>query len=226
MHWKIDQDTSCAATKYSIPIKHTSPVGPFDGRTFDTRTWNRRVIQPANWNGLLKSDPEQIIRQFRDGRYTQGLAMVASWGTMWRQPDAIWGERTLGVIESTLRDCAESIRTSESIEDSWKTLREELDWTSVLISKTLHFLCLSLGFDNDPPVPIDGAVVRQRVWPAFRDSIPFNERPGNWSGDTFKAYCRYMSAILVWANLRHWSTSEVEQTMCSEFAPEWSRFST
>lgn len=43
------------------------------------------------------------------------------------------------------------LRKSDSIAGSYDMLRAQLLWTSVLISKTLHFLCLSLGFDNDPP---------------------------------------------------------------------------
>ena len=180
-----------------------------------------RVVQPANWHGILRSDPDQIIQQFRSQRYTQALAMVVSWGTMWRHPKAIWGGRKLETIEEVLHDCAQSIRTSESITVSWGMLRVQLGWTSVLISKTLHFLCLSLGFDHDPPVPIDGAVIRQRVWPMFRDPIPVGERPENWEGDSFEAYGRYMTAILVWADLRYWSTPDVERTICAEVQPEW-----
>jgi len=221
MHWNIDRRTLQAATKYPLSIKHSTPVGPFPGRSFNTESWNHRVIQPSTWHGELRSDPDQIIQQFRNERYTQALAMVASWGTMWRRPDAIWGGRNLETIEGALHDCAHSIRSSESITGSWDMLRVQLRWTSVLISKTLHFLCLSLGFEHDPPVPIDGAVIRQRVWPIFRDSIPVRERPGNWEGDTFEAYSRYMTAVLVWANQRHWSTAEVERTICVEVQPGW-----
>ncbi|SRR5713226_8308609 len=223
MHWTLDAATTQAATKYPAPITRTSPVGPFKGRRFNTRDWNHRVVQPASWHGVLQSDPDQIIQQFRNQRYTQGLAMVVSWGTMWRKPDAVWGDRKLETIEDVLRDCAESIRKTESIADSWAVLYGQMLWTSVLISKTLHFLCLSLGFDRDPPVPIDGAVVRQRVWPAFRDSIPFAERPRNWEGDGFEPYSRYMSAILAWANQRHWSTAEMERTLCLEFEEKWNK---
>lgn len=224
MHWQIDDTTSRAATNYPILIKSSSPVGPFKGRNFDTRNWNHRVIQPATWRGVLRSDPDQIIQQFQNQRYTQGLAMVVSWGTMWRQPDAVWGDRKLEIIEAVLHDCAESIRKSESIAVSWNTLRGQLHWTSVLVSKTLYFLCVSLGFGHDPPVPIDGAVIRQRVWPAFRNSIPFAQRPESWDGDTFEAYSRYMTAILVWAGQKQWSTAEVERTISLEFEPGWKKF--
>jgi hypothetical protein len=223
MQWMTDPATTKAAAKYPIHIRRSSPVGPFRGRRFNTNDWNHRVIQPASWSGVLRSDPDQIIQQFQNQRYTQGLAMVVSWGTMWRKPDAVWGDRKIETIDATLHSCAESIRKTESIADSWVVLWRQMMWTSVLISKTLHFLCLSLGFEHDPPVPIDGAVVRQRVWPAFRDPIPFAERPGNWNGDTFEPYSRYMSAILMWANQRQWSTAETERTLCLEFEEDWSK---
>ncbi len=221
MHWNIDARTSLAAAKYPLPIKHATPVPAFDGRTFNTASWNHRVVQPADWRGELRSDPSQIIQQFQNGRYTQGLAMVASWGTMWRQPKSIWEGRKLETIEEALNECERSIRTSESIASSWELLRTGFAWSSVLISKTLHFLCLSLGFDRDPPVPIDGAVVRQNVWPKFRDSVPVLERPANWDGDSFEAYSRYMTAILVWAEQRRWSTCDIERTICAEAQPDW-----
>jgi hypothetical protein len=164
------------------------------------------------------------MRQFKNCKYTQGLAMVVSWGTMWRQPGAIWGDRKLEQIEQFLRLSAESIQTSESIEIAWKALTKDLGWSSVLTSKTLHFICRSLEFEDDPAVPIDGAVIRQKVWPTFRDSIPYYERPESWDGDSFEAYSRYMSAILTWAKMKNWSTSEVERTMSLQFQPDWSRF--
>src|SRR5579862_8060509 len=138
MHWNIDNRTSQAATKYPLAIKHSTLVGLLPGRLFSTESWNHRVLQPTTWHGELRSDPDQIIQQFRNGRYTQALAMVVSWGTMWRRPDAIWEGRKLETIEGALRDCAHSIRSSESITGSWDMLRDQLSWTAVLISKTLH----------------------------------------------------------------------------------------
>lgn len=169
MNWNIDEATALAATRYPLPISRSTPVGPLRGRRFNTQSWNHRVIQPATWHGVVRSDPEEIIRQFQGQHYTQGLAMVTSWGTMWRQPNSIWGGRALSTIEETLHSCTESIQDSNSVSDSWSILRSQLQWSSVLMSKTLHFLCLSLGIDDEPPVPIDGAVIRQRVWPAFRE---------------------------------------------------------
>lgn len=221
MHWKIDRQTVEAATKYPFPIRHPTPVGPFKGRRFVVSNWNHRVLQPADWEGVSRSDPEEIIRQFGKQKYTQALALVVSWGTMWRQPNAVWGDRELGKIDSLLRECSESIRQSESIEESWRELVNHLGWSSVLISKTLHFLCLSLGFKHDPPVPIDGDVIRGKVWPVFIHPVPLKERPKNWTGDSFEAYSRYMSAILTWAEGMEWTTSDVERTISVEVEPSW-----
>ena len=129
---------------------------------------------------------------------------------------------TIEQIDRTLRSCAENIRESHSIADSWRSLtgpgERELGWSAVMTSKTLHFLCRSLGFAHDPPVAIDGAVIRQRVWPAFRNSLPANRRPGDWEGNSCDAYCRYMSAILTWASRRNWTTTQIEVTIFKRFS--------
>jgi hypothetical protein len=77
-----------------------------DSPPWDVAQWNHRVIQPPSWRGILRSDTDEIIRHFQNERYTQALALVVSWGTMWRQPDAVWGWRTLENIEATLKECA------------------------------------------------------------------------------------------------------------------------
>jgi len=75
----------------------------------------------------------------------------------------------------------------------------------------------SLGVHQNPPVAIDNAIIRKRVWPAFIANIPFNQRPGNWEGNTFLAYSRYMTAVIEWANQRHWSTTDLEATIFDEY---------
>jgi len=143
--------------------------------------------------------------------------MVVSWGGMGRQSKNIYGERkieTIWQIERTLQDATESIQASHSIEASWKMLSasEGLGWSAVMASKTLHFLCKSLGFEQNPPVPIDGAVIRNTLWPAFRNSIR-SAQPDDWEGNSFQAYCRYMTAIMTWANQRNWTTTQMETTI-------------
>lgn len=226
MLWGIDEQTAQAAMAYTFPFELDVPARQFGGCQTNAGTWNDRVIQPSAWpDEPLWSSPDQIIKQFTDGHYTQALALVVSWGGMGRRSKSIYGERTRDTIEQidrTLRWCAENIRESQSIADSWKSLTSpgegEFGWSAVMTSKTLHFLCRSLGFAHDPPVAIDGTVIRQRVWPAFRNALPTNQRPGDWEGNSFDAYRGYMSAILTWASRRNWTTTETETTIFKRFS--------
>ena len=85
-----------------------------------------------------------------------------------------------------------------------------------MTSKTLHFLCRALGFQHDVPVPIDNKVILNRVWPRFKNGIPPSQCPQGWKGNTFPAYCRYMTAIIEWANMKGWTTTELEPTIFAE----------
>lgn len=115
---------------------------------------------------------------------------------------------------------------TNSIEDSWDLLTNRLGWTHVITSKTLHFLCRALGFNQDPPVPIDNNVILKYVWPGFRIGIPSGQRPRDWEGNDFAAYCTYMTAIIEWARVRNWTTTEVETTIFVENDPVEEKMST
>lgn len=225
LEWPIDQLTARAATDYPLAIQGNVPASQFGGCRTSSETWNDRVVQPSAWPDTpLWSSPGEIIKQFADERYTQALALVVSWGGMGRRSKDIYGERegqTIEQIDRTLRSCADSIRELKSIAISWRMLTgsepEQLRWSAVITSKTLHFLSRSLGFSQNPPVAIDGLVIREKVWPAFRNSMPVVQRPHNWQGNSFEAYCRYMTAILTWATQRNWTTTEMETTIFDQF---------
>jgi hypothetical protein len=181
-------------------------------------SWDRHVVKPSHWPCCpFRSSPESIMEQFRERRFTQGLALTVSWGRMWRTSQSIWGDRSTGSIESVLADCAGLISVSRSIEDAWAPLTGDapgqLGWSAVIASKTLHFLCRALGFESDPPVALDNAVMRQRVWPTFRSAVPVDMRVGDWKGKSLSAYLRYMTAVRVWAAARGWTTTELETTL-------------
>jgi hypothetical protein len=221
IQWRLDPQTEQAARDYPIVIQANLPKPQFEGYDTNAKTWNDRVTQPAEWpTDQLKSCPNQIITFLKSERYTQGLAMVVSWGGMGRRSKDIYGQprgEKIKKIEQTLRECAERIQLSQSIAEPWMVLTGQLGWSAVLTSKTLHFLCRSLGFEQNPPVAIDNACIREKVWPAFRDGIPDAQRPGNWEGNTFEAYCRYMTAIITWSKLRDWTTTQMEATIFFEF---------
>jgi|SRR5690242_4138607 len=219
--WRMDAPTVHAASTYPLVIKAKVPAFQYPGCGFDPRSWNKYVVQPAAWpRGASTCSPKQIINEFQKRHFTQAVAMVACWGGMQRQAPAIWGSRTaqyLHNIEQTLSNCADSITQSGSIQDAWKKLTGALMWSAVITSKTLHFLARSLGFQQNPPVAIDGARIREKAWPAFRQLIPWNQCPQDWSGDSFEAYCRYTTAIITWSNHRNWTTTEMEATIFAEY---------
>jgi hypothetical protein len=222
MNWNIDNRTQQAATNHPLPINAMVPAEQFAGRNFNPLNWNSRVNHPANWpQEPLVSSPQMIINEFQQQHYLQGLALVVSWGTMWRQPAAIWGHRHLNTIDMALHNSAQSIQNTQSIDQAWGILtgnqQGQLGWSAVITSKTLHFLSRSLGIVQDPPVAIDNAVILNHVWPAFIAPINHAHRPQNWRGNTLAAYLRYMTAILAWANQRYWTTTDMEATIFDEY---------
>src|SRR5947209_733165 len=90
LRWNIDKATEDAAGEQSLRMLGDIPAGQFDGCNTDMATWNHRIIQPATWNDPLRSDPPHIIKQFENQHYTQGLALVVSWGGMARHPKRVY----------------------------------------------------------------------------------------------------------------------------------------
>ncbi len=225
MRWDIDERTARAAAAFPLLQGVCAPSVQDQGCVTDTWTWNKRVVQPPTWKvGLLSSSPAQIMKQFQAERYTQALALVVSWGRLGRTARYIYADGsppTIQHIEETLRVCVESIRKTQSVAESWEKLTDwavcKLGWSAVMTSKTLHFLCRSLGFEQNPPVAVDGEWIRNHVWPAFRKRIPHDQLPGDWKDNTFDAYCRYMTAILTWADQKRWTTTQVEATLMDYF---------
>ncbi len=218
MNWDVDPPTQAAASNYPVQMTAVIPADQYPGRTFNSTNWNHRVLQRDYWpQGVIVSSPGQIIFTFQRQQYLQALALVVSWGTMWRRAGAIYGNNSLQNIQNTLAQCAESILATQSIAQAWMLLTHNLGWSAVITSKTLHFLCRALGFSQDPPVAIDNKVIRNRVWPVFCNGIPVGQRPQNWRGDTFDAYSRYMTAILEWSQVRNWTTTQLEVTLFDEY---------
>jgi hypothetical protein len=218
MNWDIDAPTQAAASNYPVQMAAVIPADQYPGRTFNSINWNHRVLQRDYWpQGAIVSSPQQIILTFQRQQYLQALALVVSWGTMWRRAGAIYGNNSLQNIQNTLAQCAESILATQSIAQAWMVLTHNLGWSAVITSKTLHFLCRALGFNHDPPVAIDNKVIRNRVWPVFCNGIPVGQRPQNWGGDAFGAYSRYMTAILEWSQVRNWTTTQLEVTLFDEY---------
>lgn len=219
MKWISDPATERAARRwFPIPAAHTLPSPQYAGRVFNPERSSGRIALPAQWpSGILTSAPAAIIAEFRSGHFTQALELVVAWGGMARARRHIWKYWSPTSIEAALKSCAESVIESQSIEPAWAMLTGmapgQLGWSAVISSKTLHFLCRALGFEADPPVALDNAVIRNLVWPRFKMTFAGDDRPKNWDSKDFAAYNRYMTAIRVWATVRYWSTTELEATL-------------
>ena len=218
MNWQLDNATKTAARKYPLPIYSGSPIAQDPGFSVMATDFQTR-LRPGDVFALtsLECSPSQIIGEFKLSHHLQAVALTICWGTMTRTKNKyIYRSHALQHIVDTLDQCAQSITKTSSIQQSWDLLVNGLSWTPVMSSKTLHFLCRALGFEQDPPVPIDNAVILAYVWPGFRINIPPGQRPMDWSGKTFAAYCRYMTAILEWADIKGWNTTELESTIFAE----------
>lgn len=191
----------------------------YPGRNFNHQSWYRRVLENGTLLDYHISSPENIMDAFQQGRFLAGLALVVSWGTMWRRPEGIYTAE-LNVIEATLSVCYEEIQDSESIEQAWAILENDLKWSNVMISKTLHFMCRALGFTIDTPVALDNAVILEQVWPTLVRYADPQIIPDNWR-DGYEGYSRYMTFI---NNLREnhypgWTNTDIEATLFTRFYP-------
>ena len=202
------------------------PAPQFPGKNCNTASMNKYVVHgayvPAWGVSALISSPANIINMFINNHNLVAVALIASWGTMFRTAPHIWGKRNLADIDAALNLCRHDIIANGNIATAWEILTNpagNVRWSAVMASKTLHFLCRALGFNNDSPAALDNAVIRQRFWPAFRNlavatGLPL---PGNWNGNSYAAYLRYMTAINIMATARGWTTTEMECTIFDQY---------
>jgi hypothetical protein len=217
--WQIDPATRIAARNFPVHIHASSPHKQASAqKAFHPSSWQKHLRQGDQFppGPILGCRAALIIGEFRRAHYLQALALTIFWGTMQRRKNDIYRQHGLQHIYNRLDQCAQSIKLTHDIQQSWNLLTNGLGWSHVTVSKTLHFLCRALGAHHNPPVPIDNDVILKYVWPGFRIGIPLAQRPHDWSGDGFPAYCRYMTAIIEWANQRKWTTTQVENTIYAE----------
>jgi hypothetical protein len=156
----------------------------------------------------------------------EALVLVVAWGRMTRSKGNIY-QKPRQIIDKTLLECLHSTEKNKGVEDAWKLLVKRLGWGDVITSKCLHFLVRSLGYETNPPVPIDNKVILGEVWPTFKKLINKHRgssdhpMPYGW-GDmsmSWTSYNRYMTAINCWADAKGWTTTQVESTIFQEYYP-------
>ncbi len=233
LKWNADRNTLYWAKRCNI-VESDSPLSQYDGLRYPSRkrtalkyisdvTFPEYCDYPQQSDAILAS-PENIIHCFHERKYLEGLALVLSWGRMQRKRPNIY-TKPHSDIEQIITQCFDSIQETRCIKVSWNTLTEDLKWSPVIASKCLHFVARSLNYNENPPVPIDNAVILQNVWPKFEKAITDVRRTTsdppvcqNWedTSDSWNAYNRYMTAIIVWANDRGWTTTQLENTIFAE----------
>jgi hypothetical protein len=224
--WQLDELTATWTRR--LPIAEDITISSqFSGREMDVKLWQSYISDHSYpdfcymANDKLLCSPENIIQCFAKGHMIQGLALTVAWGGMARTRRKIYASGTQA-IDDQLQECARLISDSNSLETAWKRLIGNLGWSDVISSKTLHFLCRSLGYDENPGVAIDTAVVLNEFGYYYDDMVRraggnpkalgcWRDRSsleGSWA-----AYNRYMTAICCWADMQGWTTTQVEATL-------------
>jgi len=228
LEWTTDPATLYWAVRAPLSLP-SAPRPQFEtsGQHHSPAVWRKHIrreffasfaLSPDR--DYLLSNPKNIIRSFKTGDMLHALVLTVIWGTMTRTKNRIY-TRGLPKIEKTLRETIAQVDREETARGAWERLVKDLHWTPVICSKFLHFGARSLGFEFNPPVPIDNAVFAQKVWPAFRKKIARTRRPGDPSTPSpwlaaesgWAGYNRYMTAVTVWAAAKGWTTTQVENTL-------------
>lgn len=254
INWQLDRNSAIWAKKLipdcfpSSPEKQFNALGDQDCGMLSEK-WSPRLLRRKfphfcyDNNIRLRPTPANIVRCLATKRFVlEGVALTSRWGRMderspfgraLRKIYALRHENEpergrLEQIRSELtivgRILDSSALGSPQLEKCWAHLVKKLDWSPVMTSKILHFLCRSRGIRDNPPVAIDNACMRTWLWkqhlePRIRQ-VSRNENmrpPKPWTGDSWQAYNRYFTWMLVWSSTLGWTTTEVETTLFTLF---------
>jgi hypothetical protein len=235
LNWNFDPVTLFWANRCILDIGDI-PEAQALGNELNINTWVDRILNEnfpesiINDEGHLICSPDNIIGCIGENLLLESLVLTIGWGSMWRRKRYIYGDFDLIYIQEILNETIHLILEANSIEPAWEMLSENLNWSNVMISKYLHFLCRAYDFSFNPPVPIDNAVAIKIIWPAFlhmveQHNIPQHlvdanpSQPRNWNNkdSQWKAYNRYMTVISCWAAIKGWTTTQIECTLFEEF---------
>ena len=218
MKWTSDQETLHFLRTYppNALLNYQMPGTQFQGRNFNQLNWQEHVLENNQLRLYAFSSPDNIINYFQNQNYLEGLCLVISWGTMWRR-NHITYQADLNVIQSSMAEAAQLIQGHNQINEAWLLLEENLGWSNVMISKTLHFMCRALRHIEDCPVAIDNLVILQGVWPCLVQAYLRRQRPKDWKNG-LDGYLRYMTFInYLRANYIGWTNMDVECTLFEHF---------
>ncbi len=244
LYWCYDESTAWWAREVGCVVDVGSralPAPQYDATGASDihlapETWGRHILasQFPDYcvrDARLECSPCNILCCLSDSRYLEALVLIFGWGgrSMFRMKRSVYNTRR-ETIRRTLAQCVNCIGEDHSIARAWDLVVRDLGWSDVLASKYLHFLARSLGYEMNPPVPVD-SIMGGRVWREFRARVrhyrdravgPIPKRPKAWrdGSHSWEAYNRYMTAILCWGEeTEGWSSTEVENTIFAEYSP-------
>lgn len=242
--WNTDAPTQYWAQTCILPLRSTDPRPQDPGHNVSEAKLRDEFgldAFPACCSndvkpGYVVCGPDEVIACFRGNHDLHAVALVAAWGGM-RRPAPLNRILARGTeaITSGVSDARQALIDASNgntdAQDAWEALTGPADqsprWTHVMTSKTLHFLCRSLGID-DPPLPIDNAAAIEGARRRFTSDVQqardaenhLHPAPGSWNTDThdWEPFSRYMTAIRTWAAARDWSAGDFEQTMFFDYS--------
>lgn len=214
LNWSDDLETLAFVkshkSKNEFLFDHTKPQ--FSGyQTFDKRKLYPDINYPEWIDKVEITSPESIINAFQNNKYLEGLALLKLWGGMARTRKYIYTQ-DLSTITLILEQARQSIQDTNEISSAWNLLQNDLKWTFVMTSKTLHFLARSLGYELNPPAALDRAVILDQIWPKLTTGYAKDEIPQPWSNG-LEGYKRYMTFINYFAKESGWSNTQYEATL-------------
>ncbi len=225
LEWKFDEATAQCTRRLQIPGRILKRA-QFQGY-LNARNWKHRITSPdfpafcyVNEYQIARN-PQTITQCFREELMLEGLALTVGWGKMWRKHDTVY-RIPLYEIDAVLRSCATSLEQTSSVEHAWKLCIDKLHWTDTMTSKTLHFIARSQGYEINSGVAIDSKM-RTKFAGHYDKHIEAqlnisSRTLGIWSDmssaeSSWTSYNRYMTAICCLAEMKNWTTTEVEATI-------------
>jgi hypothetical protein len=230
--WPMDQGIAEIASLIYPEMGRLPAPCQYEG---EVKPWNEnwRLVQTGD-RGIDSCDyrVSAIFDSIRNQDWQLFVLQVGLWGgmipgVMGKSFEKIYGapfgqrpqEDRFETIQNTIGLAFDALQERHSLEGIWGTLRDELDWSAVMLSKCLHFLARGAAWNDPVPVPIDNAMVRNWLWPEFKRIVRSRglnwPRPAGIQGDSWESYNRYMTAIRTWAHVNGCSCMEVETALFS-----------
>ena len=231
LNWNVEPTFSALSRR--VVLK------PFESSAEQFAGGLRKV--PPYWTGLV-DEPlgeeldyrvEAILSSAQHENWLLFVLQVGKWGQMipgtharpFRKiyecstQESVSKER-LEQIKKCLANARSQLINNHPLEDIWRGF-EKINWSDVMISKCLHFMCRALEIRGTIVVPIDHTMVRNRLWVAFGNFVRDNNqnwpRPSSVVGTGYIGYQRYLTAMQEWSEKLGISNSQLEFNLFHAF---------